>query len=328
MMASVKARDEWLFDVTSNDLFINCKASIIKQYLTRFYNFTNKIFEYKNLPDSIPREYLELMIQKYGNVTIAKWNDKLYALEGKLGGIFNEYRLPTISVVANPYLKLSETFAIGENCEIIRNDVMYQGLSQLYNKYAELLTECDITIKYCLYNARIPFIASANDDNTKESFDDFYKKIIDGAEYGIPMQTPLIDSLKIDDVNIAKGSQIKDIMEIKQYYLASLMNELGLNSNYNMKREAINENESAMNDDILQPFIQNMLECRKEDIDKVNKMFGTNIEVELADVWKLKEEIIDAKMENVENIVNEENSGEVKDGETDVQETRIEDSTN
>ena len=117
-------------------------------------------------------------------------------------------------------------------------------------------------------------------------------------------------------------------MEIKQYYLASLMNELGLNSNYNMKREAINENESAMNDDILQPFIQNMLECRKKDFEKVNDMFGTNIEVELADVWKLKEEIIDAKIDNVEDIVNEENSGEIKEGEDDVQETGTEDSTN
>lgn len=306
----VKSRDEWLFDVTKNDMIINCKDKIIQQYITRFFNFTNQLFDYKNLPETIPKEYLELMIQKFGKCTIADVNGDLYALDGLLGGVYNAYYLPTLSVVANPYLKLSKTYTIDKDCIIIRNDTMYQGLFDLIRKYAELLAECDITIKYALYNARIPFLAVADDDNTKESFDEFYKKIIDGAEYGIPMQRPMEKSLQVENTE-RTSSQIKDIMEIRQYYIASFMNEIGLNSNYNMKREAINENESAMNDDILQPFIQTMLYCRKEDVKKVNEMFGTNIEVELANVWKLKEEILDAKVENVGQIVDEEKDGEV-----------------
>lgn len=316
---NVPSRNEWLFDVSDNDMIINNKCKIIKIYVKRFYAFINKMFEYDGLPDTIPQEYLELMIQKYGNVTIAKYNDKLYAFNGKLGGIYNEYMLPTISVVANAYLKMSETYKIGEDCEIIRNDVLYQGLDDRIRKYAEILAEIDITIKYSLYNARIPFIASADDDNTKESFDDFYKKIIDGKEYGIPMQRPLADALgKSLDIQQTQhvNNNIKDLMEIRQYYLASFFNELGLNANYNMKREAINENESAMNDDILIPDIQSMLECRQIDIDKVNKMFGTNISVKLSSVWKLKEEIIDAKLDNVDDIVDDGNEGDINDGET------------
>ena len=132
------------------------------------------------------------------------------------------------------------------------------------------------------------------------------------------MQRPLADALgKSLDIQTTQhvNNNIKDLMEIRQYYLASFFNELGLNANYNMKREAINENESAMNDDILIPDIQSMLECRQIDVDKVNKMFGTNISVKLSSVWKLKEEIINAKLDNVDDIVDG-NEGDINDGET------------
>lgn len=312
----VPNRNEWLFDVTGNDLIINNKPKLIKLYINRFFKFINNMFEYEGLPDTIPHQYLELMLQKFGNVTIAKYNDKLYAFNGKLGGIYNEYYLPTISVVANAYLKMSETFEIGKDCEIIRNDVLYQGLYDHILKYAEMLAEIDITIKYCLYNARIPFIASADDDNTKESFDEFYKKIIDGKEYGIPMQRPLVDALgKSLDIQPTQhvNNQIKDLMEIKQYYLASFFNSIGLNANYNMKRESINENESAMNDDILVPDINMMLECRKLDLEKVNKMFNTNISVKLSSVWQLKNEQVDEQIDNIEDGNEGDNNGDSKE---------------
>lgn len=306
-------RNEWLFDVTGNDLIIDDKPKLIKLYVDRFFKFINNMFEYEGLPETIPHQYLELMIQKFGNVTIAKFNEKLYAFNGKLGGIYNEYYLPTKSVVANAYLKLSETYTIGETCEIIRNDVLYRGLYEHILKYAEMLAEIDITIKYVLYNARIPFVAMADDDNTKESFDEFYKKIIDGREYGIPMQRPLADalgkSLEIQPTQHV-NNQIKDLMEIKQYYLASFYNSMGLNANYNMKRESINENESAMNDDILVPDIQMMLECRQIDIEKVNKMFGTKISVKLSNVWQLKNDEVEKEIDNVKDG----NEGDINDG--------------
>lgn len=306
----IPSRSDWVFDETRNDILINDKKRLISLYIKRLFNFINPMFEYDNLPDTIPREYLELLIQQNGYVTIAKVNDKLYALRGELGGEYNEYYLPTISVCANPYLKLSKTYKIDEDCVIIRNDVLYEGLYDYVRKYAELLSECDITIKYGLYNARIPFVASAEDDNTKESFDEFYKKIVDGADFGIPVQTPLMNALKVEKTENTQ-SHIKDIMEIKQYYLASFYNELGLNANYNMKREAINENESAMNDDILIPSIDTMLKCREEDVEKVNNMFGTNIKVKLSSVWDLKKEVVEEKIDLIDEEENIEEGGEV-----------------
>ena len=53
-----------------------------------------------------------------------------------------------------------------------------------------------------------------------------------------------------------------------------------------MKREAINDAESGMNEDSLLPLVDDMLENRKRGVEKINKMFGTNITVELDSSWK------------------------------------------
>jgi hypothetical protein len=53
-----------------------------------------------------------------------------------------------------------------------------------------------------------------------------------------------------------------------------------------MKRESINSNESQLNDDMLHPLIDDMLRMRREALDQVNEMFGTNITVDFNSAWK------------------------------------------
>ena len=73
-----------------------------------------------------------------------------------------------------------------------------------------------------------------------------------------------------------------------------------------MKREALNSAESALNDDILYPLIDEMLEERQKDIEKVNELYGTNISVELSSVWKqLRDQEEQAVKEDKKEDVNE-----------------------
>ena len=83
-----------------------------------------------------------------------------------------------------------------------------------------------------------------------------------------------------------KISHIKDLIESIQYIKGSWYNEIGINAAFNMKREAINEAEATLNEDILYPTVDLMLECRQVALEKVNKMYGTNISVELDSIWK------------------------------------------
>ena len=94
--------------------------------------------------------------------------------------------------------------------------------------------------------------------------------------------------------------RLTDLIEYQQYMKASWFNELGLNSNYNMKREAITSNESQLNDDMLLPLIDDMMTCRKRFIDEVNAMFGTEISIDWASSWKdnqIETELVQESME-------------------------------
>ena len=77
-----------------------------------------------------------------------------------------------------------------------------------------------------------------------------------------------------------------DLIEQEQYLKASWYNELGLNANYNMKREALNSAESTINNDILFPLIDEMLKQRQIACEQINALFGTDISVELDSSWK------------------------------------------
>ena len=59
-----------------------------------------------------------------------------------------------------------------------------------------------------------------------------------------------------------------------------------------MKREKLSTTESQMNNDALLPLVEDMLENRRQCIEEVNEMFGTEISVDFASSWeKLIEEM-------------------------------------
>mgnify|MGYP003296259741 CR=1 FL=1 len=172
------------------------------------------------------------------------------------------------------------------------NDTYAQGILPLLKKYCSLMVENDITMNIADIMSRASLILSAADDNTKNSAELFLKRIIEG-KLGVIGETPFLvanqdKSLSIN--NIANCSNtLTDLIEYHQYLKASFYNELGLQSNYNMKREAINSNESQLNEDMLHPFIDDMLRERQEGLDKVNKMFGTDITVRFNSAWEINE---------------------------------------
>lgn len=260
------------------------KDRLKRQHIFNLLSKTTKMFTYKNLPDTIPIKDLETILQIGGFAIFQKVDGKLYCFSGGLGGEPNPYYLPTIAVVANPALKYNDTLKIDKECVVMLNDSYYQGLIPLMSKYINMLTEAEITLVYATLNARIPALISADTDNTAESAKDFIQKIYDGKEYGIVTAKVLSDGLKSFSFNA--NPNITQIIEAIQYIRGTMYNELGLRASYNMKREALSEHEIQSNDDILFPLVDDMLEMRKIGIEKVNAMFGTNIEVELNSSWE------------------------------------------
>ena len=125
--------------------------------------------------------------------------------------------------------------------------------------------------------------------------------MLEEGKIGVVTEQAFIDSLDLkvhpatDDTD-----NLTDLIETVQYLKASWFNELGLNANYNMKRESINSGESQLNDDALLPLVDDMLRRRQEGAEEVNKLFGTEISVELASAWEDNAQEIEAEQKALE----------------------------
>ena len=280
-MDKVPNRSNWSFDVCSQDLSLD---KLTEYYIKDTLIRTQKMFKYNNLPKTIPKEQLELLLQRNGYAVITKVNGELYAFYGGLGGEPNEYYLPTIATVANPALKFSKSMVIDKECVVIKNDVMFMGLMPLIQSTSYLLAQADISFKYALINGRMKAIVTAPNDEVKVSLDEMFKQIEKGSSLKVVVDDDLMNELKVSPYG--SNDNGIDIIELKQYIIGSFYQKLGIQSNFNMKREALNSAESALNDDILYPLIDEMLEERQKGVEKINELYGTNISVELSSVWK------------------------------------------
>ncbi len=300
-MDTVNKRNDWIFGCIKNPL--KDRDYIIKHSIIQMLNKSTRIFKYSGLPDTILQKDLETMLQVNGFVIWKEVKGKLYVFWGGLGGEPNPYYLPTKAVVANPALRYNATLDIDENCVVMLNDHYYEGVMPLFSKYANMLADAEISLRYAILNARVPALVQADNDNTYESAKEFFKKIENGDDYGVILTKEFFEGISSQD--FYKEPHIKELIEAIQYIKGSWFNEIGLNAAFNMKREAINEAEAAVNEDILYPTVDTWLECRKHYLEKVNKMFGTNITVEFDSVWlrnNLREEIgIDMEKAELEN---------------------------
>lgn len=261
------------------------KEQGVKLYVTMALCRTQSMFTYINLPDTIPQRSLELYIQTGGSCCVAKHGEELYAFFGTMGGEPNEYFMPTKYIVANPYLNFSKEYTIHEDCVVIPNDAMYMGLMPIFRRYATQLVENDITMFVADVNSRIASLLTGNTDRDIASAEEYIKKIYQG-KLGIAMSTPFMEGLKSQPYGEHNSKLLTDLIELQQYYKASMFNDIGLNANYNMKRETIVSAEIELNADALFPFVDNMLYCRRLAVEEINKMFGTDIEVHLNSSWE------------------------------------------
>jgi len=264
-------------------------------------NRTQSMFRWEGLPESIPQRMLELYLQIGGYVGIAEHEGTLYAFRGGLGGEPDVYYMPTIFTVANPALDFSANLRIGEEVTVIADDSLYTGLMPMFDRYSSAIAENELSFRVALINSRIVDLITAPDDRTYKSAIK-YLEDVEAGKLGAISSNEFLDGLKAQPyAHSGSARVITDLIESEQYLRASWYNELGLNANYNMKREALSTAESQLNDDALLPLVDDMLRCRQEGAEKVNAMFGTEITVTLASSWEDNQQEVDAEQENLES---------------------------
>lgn len=296
--------------------YVKNKDTAVMAFIENTLAKTQAMFVYEGLPDTVPAEELERLLQTEGNAFFAEVNGDLYALQGAAGGEPDPYNRPTIYTVANPALKLNKSYKIGVDGVFIKNDTNGNSLLPIIGKFAVLYTDGIISLNTASILTRITMLISASDDKTKQSADEFLKKILDG-DFSVIGENAFFKGVNMQTAATSNTQYITQLVELVQYYKANMLNELGLNANYNMKRERLNTGEVAMNVDVLLPYVDNMLHERQKALKQVNEMFGTEITVRFGSSWYLEHENYESLVTGVEVVTEEERENDPTNEDTD-----------
>lgn len=287
--------------------YVKDKKVSSKAYYRYFLSRVLRMFQYKNLPDTIPHEILDRYLFEFGIACITKVNDKLYVFSGNLGGPQDVYYRPTEFIISNPHIKTSDGQLFTANVPVfadftsddlgqptssakrqkgvlMRNDADWVGLHPLIARYSYLMAENALTLRTADVMLRVIALISAPTDAERASALEYLKSLEKG-EMGVVAESDFSEGIRLQSPPSNNGSYLTQFIEYQQYLKGSFYNEIGLSANYNMKREAIGKGESTLDEDALLPLCDNMLRTRKEDIAKVNEMYGTDISVEFSSAW-------------------------------------------
>lgn len=289
----------------------NDKDYITNLHISEWLNRMQSIFHYTGLPETVPERILELWVQCNGHVAFLEHNGTYYIISGDFAGELNYNYMPKEYSTVNPYIPTLPPFhTVNENCVIIPNDSLYMGLLPILKKYAWEETETDISMRVALINSRLEFIMGAPDSNTRKNAVAFLEDVESG-KLGVIQENAFLDGLKVSPTGRAGAHAIiQQLDEHRQYLRGTLFNTLGLDANYNMKRERLTNGETELNADALLPLVDNMLSQRRIALEKINAMYGLSITVDFASSWKLQRQEIESEIT--------ERDDDVKEGENNV----------
>ena len=260
---------------------------------------TLSMFDYEGLPDTIPEQELERILQEKGLAFIYEYKGELYVFSGTLTGDVDMYNRPTKINISIPKDHTVEMVDLDKGV-LICNDDYRLGLLPLIEKYNTLIVENEISIMMFNLNNRIHKIISASDDITRDSANKYLSEIVNG-NLAIIGESKFLQDLKVQGGATNQGQGLSDLIEYNKYLKSSLYNEVGIQSNINDKKERLIRAEIEQNQELLYPFINNMYNNRVAAVEKLNELYNLNVSVKYGSIWVNRKEISNNEVESMEN---------------------------
>ena len=263
-----------------------------------FYKLLNiciSMFDYGNLPPMLPQREIELnLILTNHCVVFQDEKNQLITANTNIYGM-DVYYNPTEATYANPNLRYKK-LNIGMNCEIIYNNNLKDNISYIPSdgslksfifRYARMLADIESTINIYTVNARLTSYPVATNDKVANSIKTFFNKIKSGKN-AVISDDAIIESFRNVDVNRNHiHDSINDWLVARDKVLEMFYRDIGVKM-YNPKRAQVNEDELAVNDQLLLISKEDMLRERQEGVERINNMFGTSIDVKINDRFNIE----------------------------------------
>lgn len=293
----------YMDDVGSRLIDMRAKYANVNVYVRKWLSEAQTMLKFEGLPETMPQRDVRKLLQTNGFMVLVNpelTGGNLYAFHAGLGGEQDPYYMPTRAVIANPALDFSADLEIHKDAVVVPHDSMYMGLLPILNHYATLAVETDLSLYLATILSRAPVHISAQGTRSQASAEEYLRDLEKG-KLGSIFEDGFLDGIRSNPGASGTSAQhITDLIELRQYWKASRWNDIGLNANYNMKRESINAAEAQMDDDALMPFVQDIIDSIQTGLDEANAKGWCDLHVSLGGVWANRQRIEEATTEALE----------------------------
>lgn len=246
------------------------------QYLNRLTELSVSMFEWKNLPPTVDARYLELHLFETGSM--------VYFDDDVIGNLCLDC-LPNgrLDVYGNPVLRRAysgynnyQKLLKESNSVIIWNNYLHTNSILEVKMFARRLYNLDRIIDVNANAQKTPVLIQGTEQQ-RLTLKNLYKDF-DG-------NSPFIFGDKNLDLNSLKCLQTgapyvcDKLYNLKQMYWNEALTYLGINNTGAQKRERMLAIESSQAQGGTISSRYSRLQSRREAVEKINAMFGTNIEV-------------------------------------------------
>lgn len=244
-------------------------------YYQRLMEFAINMFEWRNLPPTVDERFLELTLYEKGYCLY--FNDEVVgnlALTCTIGGMLDVYRIPTDrrAFAVNGYNKICTS----QDSVLIFNNYLHTPTILTIELFARRLYEIERTIDVNVKAQKTPTLVLASEQQ-RLTMKNLYMQY-DGNEPFIfgdkDMDFDGIKCLKTDAPYVADKLQV-----LKHQIWNEALTFCGIENSNQDKKERLVADEVGSNYGNIEAQRNVMLNARRQAADKINRMFGTNIEV-------------------------------------------------
>ena len=264
-------------------------ASGFDYWFYKLLNYCLGIYQYDNLPDTLPGREILMNLIITGHCVIFKDKGQFTTARTTLYD-FDEYYRPTRATFGNVILK-SKILKLGVDSEVVyltriqgnvlTDQAVDSGLFTFICRYARQLADIESTINIYSVNTRVTSYPVASDDITRKQIENFLTQITLGKKAVITDNIVQESFRNIDIAPSRHNDGLNDLLIGRDKILANFFQDIGIKYRQNQKKAQQTEDEIESDEQLLMLDVKQMREVQEEGFDKVNKLFGTNIKVKI-----------------------------------------------
>lgn len=260
-------------------------------YFNILFNILLSMFEYSDLPENLSdfdARYIDSILCSTGQIAAGLLDDKLTFAPCTLGGEIDAYGLGSEVIAPTPKGEIrgarNETVAYGINNKLAAPDTLLYYI-------ANMMAESDVSAKSNILYSRLLKIPVVRDEKSKNAVAEIYKKLINGEDLSAMVSGNVFDDLMekdLETIELTDPNKIDRIQYVSRFYddlLKRFCNIYGQNLQTQNKAAQTQTDELHGYDSFSFIIPLQMLKCRKEFIDNINRIFGYDIKVGFSESW-------------------------------------------